>query len=143
MRSDAFRAAWRNTFRCATELVFSLFLHWRTDPMAQAVALPLVYLRGVVRRGFRTRQALEQLWSDCTSTLVGPVAAAKQSFALAGLVGSPGHCVAPDGCTLDLLSAPEAEVRTFALASFHAQEMTRLAARRPPFASLALSLIHI
>ena len=43
MRAAAFRAAWRNTFRCAPEIAFALFLPWRADPVAVAVILPLLY----------------------------------------------------------------------------------------------------
>jgi hypothetical protein len=38
--SAALAALWRSTARCASELVFDLFIPWRADPTAVSVTAP-------------------------------------------------------------------------------------------------------
>ena len=104
---------------------FGLFLHWEVDPLAVAVVTPLLYLRGVIRRGVLTAAQLSALWDACTERWVGPVAAAKQALRLAGLSPSLTTCTNSDGDALDLLHAPAALVRSFALRALRASATMR------------------
>ena len=85
MRHSAFQAAWRNTFRCAPEIAFTLYVPWRAGPSALASVNPLTYLRGAIRRGVTTALEMQAPWHSCTECFVGPIAAAKQALLLAGL----------------------------------------------------------
>ena len=40
LRDVAFSATWRNTYRCAAEITFQVFLPWRNDPRAIAIVKP-------------------------------------------------------------------------------------------------------
>ena len=136
MRHDAFVAAWRNTYRCAPEVAFNLFLHWRADPMAIAAVAPLVYLRSALTRGVITRDALLHTWDYCVDRLVGPIPAARQAFRIADLHGTLSGCTNRHGTTIDLLTATPATTKSFVLTAFRDAEIQRLAARRSPYASL-------
>jgi hypothetical protein len=46
--SAALAALWRSTARCASELVFGLFIPWRADPTAVSVTAPWLALRGAL-----------------------------------------------------------------------------------------------
>ena len=136
MRHDAFVAAWRNTYRCAPEVAFGFFLHWRADPLAIAAVTPLVYLRSALARGVLTRDALLHTWDYCVDKLVGPIPAARQAFRIADLQGTLSGCTNRHGATVDLLTAPPAAAKSFILSAFRDAEVRRLAARRSPYASL-------
>ena len=136
MRHDAFVAAWRHTFRCAPEVAFTMFLHWRADPLAIAAVSPLLYLRGALERGVITRDALMHTWDYCVDKYVGPIPAARQAFRIANLRGTISGCTNRFGEALNLLTATPVKAKAFILEAFRDAEMQRLAARREPFSPL-------
>ena len=90
LHADAARAAWRSVYRCAQEGVFGVFLSWRADPMAMAVARPLQNLRGAVERGVADWAEIGLLWQSPVCVGAGPVVgAARQAADWADLVGVP------------------------------------------------------
>ena len=142
MRHAAFVAAWRNTYRCAPELAFSLFLHWRADPLAIAAVAPLLYLSKVIRRGVCSREELMHAWDYCEDRFVGPIPAARQSFRIAGLSGTLCGCSNRHGTHVNLLTTPTASLKKFVLSAFRETQFICLAGRREPFRALMDGIDH-
>ena len=137
MQRAVFTSAWRNTFRCAREVAFGLFLHWRADPIALAVVEPILYIRSAVRRGLCSWDRMAFRWALSTDTRAGPIAAAKQALQLAGVDGGLFAAVGVRGDGWDLTVGTDAAARNFLLNAYSAHRFSQLASRRPSFAGCA------
>ena len=89
--SAALAAVWRSTARCASELVFGLFIPWRADPTAVSVTAPWLALRGALLAGTIPCEDLPWIWEFPHAA--GPSRSCKDALLRSGVKFDPGALI--------------------------------------------------
>jgi hypothetical protein len=135
LASAALAAIWKYTSRCASELVFTLFVPWRADPTAVSIVNPLLALRAALLHGVHPTADLQWIWDFPHA--VGPVRAVMDALRRSGTSfnASTLTLVNPWG-SVPLLSTSAHAVRHLLLYGQTLARLAKLAKRRPVFAYL-------
>jgi hypothetical protein len=135
LASAALDALWRSTARCASELVFELFVPCRADPTAVSVTAPLLALGSVLLTGTLPMEDLHLIWDFPHAA--GPIRACKDAVKRSGtLFNAAALTLSAHGKVLPLVTTPASTIRSHLLHGLSALRLTRLASRRPGFAYL-------
>jgi hypothetical protein len=131
----ALAAIWRSTARCASELVFELFVPRRADPTAVSVLAPWLALRAALLAGTLPCENLQSIWDFPHSA--GPVRACKDALRRSGTTFSAAALtLSSQGNTFSLVASPASAIKDCLMRGLCAHRLNKLANRRPVFAFL-------
>jgi hypothetical protein len=131
----ALAAIWRSTARCASELVFELFVPRRADPTAVSVLAPWLALRAALLAGTLPGENLQSIWDFPHAA--GPVRACKDALRRSGTTFSAGTLtLCLHGTSFPLLASPASTIKDCLMRGLSSYRLQKLALRRPVFAFL-------
>jgi hypothetical protein len=136
LSSAALSAVWKSTSRCASELVFTLFVPWRAGPTAVSIVAPWLALRAALLAGTLPSENLKWIWYF--PHLAGPIRACKDGLRRTGITFDPPSSLVLRGPehTLPLLSTSAFAIRGAFLHGLTAVRIGSTAARGPVFGYL-------
>lgn len=138
LRCAAFWAIWRGGAKAAREIVMTVLVPWRADPLTVALVRPVTQLQKALTCGIVSMGQLDEMLER--PERVGPIASLCEALSRAGASYQGGGRLGLNCGRIDLGSIPPRQLTLKLVDHFRGMQMATLAKRRKRFRGLELGV---